>query len=229
MKTSVLHKLIDANADKRAVALVTNLDDNTQVLIYRHALTDRNQLELAVTDAFRRDRSQVVEIDGRRQFIQVYNSPLRLMIVGAVHIARPLIEMGQSCGYDVTLIDPRQAFASTTRFPTVNLRNEWPDKALKNLRLDARTAVVTLTHDPKLDEPALIAALESDVFYIGALGSRRTHRERCDRLVEAGITVDQINRIHAPIGLDIGAQSPAEIAVSVIAELTQTLRQGSLQ
>ncbi len=229
MKTSVLHKLIDANADKRAVALVTNLDDNTQVLIYRQALTDRNQLELAVTDAFRRDRSQVVEIDGRRQFIQVYNSPLRLMIVGAVHIARPLIEMGQSCGYDVTLIDPRQAFASTTRFPAVNLCNEWPDKALKNLGLDARTAVVTLTHDPKLDEPALIAALESDVFYIGALGSRRTHRERCDRLVEAGITVDQINRIHAPIGLDIGAQSPAEIAVSVIAELTQTLRQGSLQ
>ena len=229
MKSSVLHKLIDANADKQAVALVTNLDDDTQVLIYRHALTDQNQLELAVKDAFRRDRSQVVEIDGSRQFIQVYNSPLRLMIVGAVHIARPLTEMSQACGYDVTLIDPRQAFASTTRFPAVNLRNEWPDQALKKLGLDSRTAVVTLTHDPKLDEPALVTALESDVFYIGALGSRRTHRERCDRLIEAGITVDQIKRIHAPIGLDIGAQSPAEIAVSIIAELTETLRQGSMQ
>lgn len=225
MKSSILHKVIDASADKQAVALVTNLEDNTQVLVSRRSLTDKTQLELAVDDAFRRDRSQVVKIDGNRQFIQVYNSPLRLMIVGAVHIAKPLIDIGQSCGYDITLIDPRRAFASATRFPGVNLSNEWPDQALKKLGLDPRTAVVTLTHDPKLDEPALVAALESDVFYIGALGSRRTHRERCDRLMEAGVTVDQIKRIHAPVGLDISAQSPAEIAVAVIAEVTQTLRQ----
>ncbi len=225
MKSSILHEVIDASTGRQAVALVTNLDDNSQVLIHRYALTGKNQLETAVSDAFRRDRSGAVEIDGSRQFIQVYNSPLRLMIVGAVHIAKPLIDMGQSCGYDVTLIDPRRAFASTTRFPGVNLSNEWPDKALKNLGLDSRTAVVTLAHDPKLDEPALIAALESDVFYIGALGSRRTHRERCDRLAEVGITVNQIKRIHAPIGLDISAQSPAEIAVAVIAEVTQALRQ----
>lgn len=221
--------MIDASADKQAVALVTNLDDNSQFVICRHSLTDNNQLESVVYDAFRRDRSRVVEIDGNRLFIQVYNSPLRLMIVGAVHIAKPLIDMGQSCGYDVTLIDPRRAFASATRFPGVNLSNEWPDQALKNLGLDSRTAVVTLTHDPKLDEPALIAALESDAFYIGALGSRRTHRERCERLAEAGVTVDRINRIHAPIGLDISAQSPAEIAVAVIAEVTQTLRQENTQ
>ncbi len=221
--------MIDAGTDKQAVALVTNLEDNTQVLIYRHALTDKTQLELAVNDAFRRDRSGVVEIDSNRQFIQVYNSPLRLMIVGAVHIAKPLIDMGQSCGYDVTLIDPRRAFASTTRFPGVNLSNEWPDQALRNLGLDSRSAVVTLTHDPKLDEPALITALESDVFYIGALGSRRTHRERCDRLLEAGISVDQIERIRAPIGLDISAQSPAEIAVAIIAEVTQTLRKVNMR
>ena len=151
------------------------------------------------------------------------------MVVGAVHIAKPLIEMGQSCGYDVTLIDPRRAFASSTRFPGVSLNNEWPDVALKDLGLDSRTAVVTLTHDPKLDEPALMAALESDVFYVGALGSRRTHSQRCERLGEAGITADQIARIHAPIGLNISAQSPAEIAVAIIAEVTQTLRQGTMQ
>ena len=229
MKASILKQINDACERKQAVALVTGFEDHTQELRSRDSLGDNDPLDMAVSEAFRRDRSQVIEIDGKQHFIQVYNSPLRLMVVGAVHIAKPLIEMGQSCGYDVTLIDPRRAFASSTRFPGVSLSNEWPDVALKNLGLDSRTAVVTLTHDPKLDEPALMAALESDVFYVGALGSRRTHSQRCERLEEAGITADQIARIHAPIGLNISAQSPAEIAVAIIAEVTQTLRQGTMQ
>ena len=229
MKASILKQINDACERKQAVALVTGFEDHTQELRSRESLRDNDPLDMAVSEAFRRDRSQVIEIDGKQHFIQVYNSPLRLMVVGAVHIAKPLIEMGQSCGYDVTLIDPRRAFASSTRFPGVSLNNEWPDVALKDLGLDSRTAVVTLTHDPKLDEPALMAALESDVFYVGALGSRRTHSQRCERLEEAGITADQIARIHAPIGLNISAQSPAEIAVAIIAEVTQTLRQGTMQ
>ena len=229
MKASILKQINDACERKQAVALVTGFEDHTQELKSRESLRDNDPLDKAVSEAFRRDRSQVIEIDGKQHFIQVYNSPLRLMVVGAVHIAKPLIEMGQSCGYDVTLIDPRRAFASSARFPGVSLSNEWPDVALKNLGLDSRTAVVTLTHDPKLDEPALMAALESDVFYVGALGSRRTHSQRCERLEEAGITADQIARIHAPIGLNISAQSPAEIAVAIIAEVTQTLRQGTMQ
>ena len=226
MKASVLQEIIDAGDRRQAVALITSLQDNSQVLKYRSDLNCDDALESAVSEALRRDRSQIIEIEGVRHFIKVYSSPLKLMIVGAVHIAQPLIEMGASCGYDVTLIDPRRAFASSTRFPGVNLSSEWPDRALKDLGLDSRTAVVTLTHDPKLDEPALIAALESDVFYIGALGSRRTHRQRCERLEEAGITSEQIERIHAPIGLNINAQSPAEIAVAVMAEITQALRTG---
>ncbi|MDE0309883.1 MAG: XdhC family protein [Acidiferrobacterales bacterium] len=229
MKTTILHEVINAGSDRQAVALVTNLEDNTQALFFRHTLTGTTSLELAISDAFRRDQSRVVEVDGDRQFIQVYNSPLRLLIVGAVHIAKPLVDMGQSCGYDVTLIDPRRAFASETRFPGVNLSHEWPDQAMRNLGLDSRTAVVTLTHDPKLDEPALIEALESEVFYVGALGSRKTHAERCDRLTQSGITSSQIDRIHAPVGLDIAAQSPAEIAVSIIAEITHKLRKAQSQ
>ena len=132
--------------------------------------------------------------------------------------------MAQSCGYAVTLIDPRKAFASNDRFPGVAVRNDWPDKALTALGLNSRTAVVTLTHDPKLDEPALIKALNADVFYIGALGSRRTHHARCERLSEAGVSKEKLERIHAPIGLDIGATSPAEIAVSIMGEITSALR-----
>ena len=226
MISSILQEIVDAQDRKRAVALITSLDNNEQFLRFRDSLNHDDNLDSTVFNAFRADRSQVVEIDDSQYFIQIYNSPLRLMVVGAVHIAQPLIEMGQACGYDVTLIDPRRAFASEERFPDVELSNEWPDVALKNQGLDPRTAVVTLTHDPKLDEPALVVALESDVFYIGALGSRRTHKQRCERLLEAGITSDQLERIHAPIGLNISAQSPAEIAVAIIAEVTQTLRQG---
>ena len=227
MKTSVLQELIQTQQQHQAIALVTCLDDETQSTFIPSELRGDSPLESSIAEAFRRDRSQVVEIEGVRQFIQIFNTPLRLMIVGAVHIAKPLIWMGQSCGYEVTLIDPRRAFASAERFPDVTIVNGWPDKVLTEVGLDARTAIVTLTHDPKVDEPALIAALQSEVFYIGALGSRRTHQERCKRLEEAGISAQQLQRIRAPIGLDISAQSPAEIAVSVMAEMTECLRKGN--
>lgn len=224
MKKSTLKQIRSAQSEGRAVALVTFLDDHTQEVHYRDALASNNAGVLAVEQAFRRDRSQAVDIDGRPAFIRVYNLPLRLLVIGAVHIAQSLTLIAAQCGYTVIVIDPRRAFATNERFPNVKLVWKWPDAALQELELNDRTAVVTLTHDPKLDEPALVAALQSNVFYIGALGSRRTHAERCKRLIEAGLPEDRLSRIHAPVGLNISAESQAEIAVSIMAEITQALR-----
>jgi xanthine dehydrogenase accessory factor len=157
-------------------------------------------------------------------FLGVHNPPLRMAVVGAVHIAQALVPMARIAGYDVVVIDPREAFASPTRFPDTALTHDWPDAALAAFGLDARTAVVTLTHDPKLDDPAVEAALRAPVFYIGCLGSPRTHAKRVARLQAAGFGEDAIARIHAPIGADIGARSPAEIAVAILAEVTERLR-----
>lgn len=157
-------------------------------------------------------------------FLGVHNPPLRLAIVGAVHIAQALVPMARIAGYDVAVIDPREAFASDARFPGTTLFTDWPDAGLDAFGLDARTAVVTLTHDPKLDDPAIRAALRSEVFYLGCLGSTRTHAKRVVRLQEDGYGEDAIARIHAPIGADIGAKSPAEIAISILAEITERLR-----
>lgn len=159
-------------------------------------------------------------------FVAIHNPPLRLAVVGAVHIAQSLLPMAWLCGYDCTLIDPREAFGAAARFPGQTISHDWPDEALTVLKPDARTAIVTLTHDSKLDDPAIIAALASQAFYIGCLGSTRTHDKRLSRLREQGITEAAIARIHAPVGLAIGARSPAEIALSVLAQITQTLRQG---
>ena len=157
-------------------------------------------------------------------FIAIHNPPLRLAIVGAVHIAQHLVPMARACGYDVMVIDPRAAFGSAERFPGVTLSPDWPDEALEAFQIDTRTAVVTLTHDTKLDDPALRAALKSQAFYIGCLGSTRTHAKRVARLTEAGFTETDLARLHAPVGLNIGAATPAEIAVSVMAQIIQTLR-----
>ena len=157
-------------------------------------------------------------------FLGVHNPPLRMAVVGAVHIAQALVPMAGIAGYDLLVVDPREAFASPARFPGVTLSHEWPDAALAAFGLDTRTAVVTLTHDPKLDDPAIRAALEAPVFYLGCLGSSRTHAKRVARLTEAGFDAAAIARIHAPIGADIGAQSPAEIAVAILAEITERLR-----
>lgn len=176
-------------------------------------------------DRFRMDRSGFEE-DGET-FVAIHNPPLRLIIVGAVHIAQALVPMARIAGYDPLLIDPRESFASEARFPGETILHDWPDEALKAYGLDSRTALVLLTHDPKLDDPALAEALRSDVFYIGALGSTRTHAKRVERLEKAGFSKHEIARIHGPIGLDIGAADPSEIAVAVLAEITRVLRLGA--
>ncbi|GAB4272051.1 MAG: XdhC family protein [Pararhodobacter sp.] len=174
-------------------------------------------------DRFRADASG---LDASGEIVTLFNPPLRMLIVGAVHIAQALVPMARLAGYDPVLIDPRETFASPARFPDTVIRHDWPDEGLLAEGLDARTAVVTLTHDPKLDDPAILTALGSEAFYLGCLGSTRTHAKRLDRLRAAGVDEARIARIHAPVGLSIGAKTPAEIAVSILAQVTETLRRG---
>jgi xanthine dehydrogenase accessory factor len=199
------------------VALQMDSGDRT-LLAGEDTLTD------AAAAALAEDESRVVETADGELFLHVLNPPVRVLIVGAVHIAQQLAVMAAAAGYEVAVVDPRTAFATPERFPGVAVVSEWPDPAFARLGLDRRTAVVTVTHDPKLDDPALTAALDSDVFYIGALGSRRTHQKRVDRLAGAGIDPARLDRIHAPIGLDIGARSPGEIAAAILAQVVETLR-----
>ncbi|MGO4908202.1 XdhC family protein [Pseudorhodobacter sp. W20_MBD10_FR17] len=213
---AVLVELVAARAAKRPVAMLTHLEAHS------HRLTSGvgDPLAERVAERMRSDRSGL-EGDW---FIGIHNPPLRMIIVGAVHIAQALVPMARACGYDPVVIDPRGAFGSAARFPGQSIVQDWPDEAIAELALDARCAVVTLTHDSKLDDPALMAALASDAFYIGSLGSKRTHAKRHERLQAAGVSEDQIARIHAPVGLAISAKSPAEIAVSIMAQVTQLLR-----
>lgn len=229
MKRETLDALNKARAEKRPVVLLLSLADGAHRIIdpavdgMPHGL-----LGEAVADALRTDRSRTVELDGEECFLQVFNPPLRLVVVGAVHITQFLAPMAVLAGYQVTVVDPRRSFATPERFPNVDLRSEWPDEVLDSLALDTRTAVVTLTHDPKLDDPALHAALAAPVFYIGCLGSRRTHAGRLDRLRAAGFDEAALGRIRGPIGLDIGARSPAEVAVATLAQITACLRGSAL-
>ncbi len=211
---ALLADLVAARAAQRAIALAIRTEGWARALLAPGA-------DPAADARLKSDRSGLEE-DGR--FIAVHNPPLRLIIVGAVHIAQPLLTISRACGYAPVLIDPRSAFGSAARFPGETILEDWPDEALTALAPDARTAIVTLTHDPKLDDPALRMALGSPAFYIGALGSKKTHAKRLERLTAAGFGADQIARIHAPVGLDIGARTPAEIAVSIIAEITHCLR-----
>jgi xanthine dehydrogenase accessory factor len=228
MKSAILERLLKDRAAKQAVVLVTELQSGAQVLVYRREvfgdLTLDGDAVVRIRQALEADESGTVELGGKRLFLQVQNPPLRLVIIGAVHIAQALAPMAGLAGYSVTIIDPRRAFATDARFPDVTLIGEWPDEAMPTMRLDRRTAVVTLTHDPKLDDPALQTALKADVFYIGALGSRKTHAARLGRLKGAGFSDADCARIHGPVGLDIGALSPAEIAVSILAQMTTVLR-----
>jgi len=227
MKRPLLDQLMKDRAAKRPVALATRLSDGAQAIVYPDGaagdLADAKDVVAAARAALGADRSGVHEVGGGQVFIQVYNPALRLIVVGAVHIAQPLARMAAIAGYDVSVVDPRASFATTDRFPGVTLVDEWPDDAMKQLAPDRRTAVVTLTHDPKLDDPALDIALKTDAFYIGALGSRRTHAKRVDRLRELGHGDNVIARIHGPVGLNIGAVSPAEIAVSILGQITEVL------
>lgn len=213
---AMLAELVAARAARQAVAVAVQTEGWRRAII-------RPGAEAVVDARFRADRSGMEE-DGR--FIAVHNPPLRLIVVGAVHIAQALLQVARICGYDCTVIDPRSAFGSSARFPGERIVEDWPDEALEALAPDARTAIVTLTHDAKLDDPAIRVALRSDAFYLGCLGSTRTHAKRVERLVAAGFSDSEIGRIHAPVGLDIGAKSPAEIAVSVMAQITARLRKG---
>ncbi len=213
LPVDLLVQLVKARAARHPVAVVADLVDGDRWLTHSgHA------------DRFRMDRSGFEE-DGRF-FVSIHNPPLRMIVVGAVHIAQALVPMARLAGYDPVLVDPRDSFGSQARFPGETILNDWPDDAVKSLGLDTCTALVLLTHDPKLDDPALEQALGADVFYIGALGSTRTHAKRVERLTEKGFTPDQIARIHGPVGLNIGAAGPSEIAVAILAQATQVLRQG---
>lgn len=212
LPASLLAQLVTARAARRAVAYTVDTETWQRGIVGAQDFPDR----------FRADQSG---FEGTR-FLAIQNPPLRLIVVGAVHIAQPLVAMARLAGYDPVIVDPRDAFGSPARFPGETILHDWPDAALKSCDIDARTAVVTLTHDPKLDDPALHTALQSPAFYIGSLGSTRTHAKRVERLQKAGVTQTAIERIHAPVGLNIAARSPAEIAVSVMAEITQCLRGG---
>lgn len=225
MQSKILAQLLTDRANKRSVVLATNLMSNDQILIYPFDNTNTNEIEKAAKGAALNDRGRTVATSNGDVFLNVFNPPLRMIIVGAAHISQPLSVMAEAAGYQVTVVDPRRAFATPERFPGMDLRIEWPDEALEALDLDRRTAVVSLTHDPKLDDPALAVALKSDVFYVGALGSNRSHAKRVARLKERGISNNLISKIYGPIGLDIGAKSPSEIAVSILGQVTQRLRQ----
>jgi len=227
MKSAHLDALLAAQKTKEPIVLVTAIDGGAQAVVSDSSVTGALPISPAlramIDKALVQDRSLTVEADGKRYFLQVQIPPRRLIVVGAVHIAQSLVPMAAIAGYAVIVVDPRGAFATDARFPGVTLATEWPDDALSALDPDRRTAIVTLTHDPKLDDPALHVALRSPAFYIGALGSRRTHARRVDRLREAGFNDKEIGRIHAPIGLDIGAISPAEISISIMGQITEVL------
>jgi len=229
MKRIVLKELRRARDNRTPATLVTDLVTGAQTLIvgeafYGDPLPDAPDLEQVIDQVMVTDKGRTIETGDSRIFVQPFNPPLRMMIIGAVHISQALAPMAKIAGYDVTVIDPRTAWATEDRFPGVVLDQRWPDEVMEETPPDRGTAVVTLTHDPKIDDPALEVALRSDAFYIGALGGSKTNAKREERLKEAGLTAEQIARLHAPVGLDLGSVSPAEIAVATLAQATLALR-----
>jgi xanthine dehydrogenase accessory factor len=212
---AVLDELLAARREKRPVVLATPLDGGPHALLEADA-------DDAAREVLARDEARVVERDGRTVFLEPHNPPLRLVIVGAVHIARPLSRLAAIAGFEVVVIDPRRAFT----LPDVTRSTRWPDEALAEIRPDTRTAVVTLTHDPKLDDPALAAALATPAFFLGCLGSKKTHAARLARLAAAGFEESDLARLHGPVGLPIGARTPEEIAVSILAQVIAALHDG---
>lgn len=223
MKLDILHALNAERDARRAVVVVTDVASGEQRLVKSTDIA-KDPLRDLIEKHVRMAKSGMEETPQGKVFLTVHVPSPQLVITGAVHISQALAPMGLLLGYDVTIVDPRTAFASIERFPDVKVIAEWPDVALPPLNVDRYTAFVALTHDPKIDDPALLHALKRDCFYIGALGSRKTHAKRVARLKEAGMTDVDIARIHSPIGLDIGAVSPAEIAVAIMGEITARLR-----
>jgi xanthine dehydrogenase accessory factor len=223
VKVEILHELNAERTARRPVILVTDTESGEQRLVKAKDFP-RDPLRAELEMQLRMGKSGNIEVGGKKLFLNVYAPTAKLVIIGAVHISQALAPLARSLGYDVTVVDPRTAFASPERFPDIPLVAEWPEVALPPLNIDHYTAFVAVTHDPKIDDPALLHAFERDCFYIGALGSRKTHAKRGDRLRAQGAKDSDVARIHAPIGLAIGAVSPSEIAVSIMAEITAQLR-----
>ncbi|PWE56538.1 XdhC/CoxF family protein [Metarhizobium album] len=228
MKLEHLQAVNAARRDRKAVILATDLTDGSDRVI-TEGLSLGGDLEAAAAAAFRSGKSGTVEADGRSLFLNVHLPPPRIVVIGAVHISQPLAVMARLAGFDLTIIDPRTAFATPERFAGIDLVADWPEDVLKDRPLDAYTALVAVTHDPKIDDFPLMQALRTGCFYVGALGSRKTHAKRIERLKEAGIGDIALSRIAAPIGLDIGAASPAEIAVAILAQVIQAFRRRDLR
>ena len=224
MKLDTLTALNAERDARRAAIVVTDVTSGQQRLV-KAAEVAKDPLRTVLVEHLRTGKSGMEEAAGGRVFLTVYVPAPQLVITGAVHISQALAPIGKLLGYDVTIVDPRTAFASPERFPDVKVIAEWPDEALPPLNVDRYTAFVALTHDPKIDDPALLHALSRECFYIGALGSRKTHARRLERLKQQGVGDNALSRIHAPIGLDIGAVSPAEIAVAIMAQITERLRE----
>jgi xanthine dehydrogenase accessory factor len=227
MRLDLLSALNEERKARRAAILVTDLAEGSQRLV-RAAEIERDPLADALDERLRMGKSGTIESAGKRYFLTVQAPPARLIAIGAVHVSQALAPMAKLAGFDVTIVDPRTAFATPERFPDVRVIAEWPDKVLPELGLDRYTAIALLTHDPKIDDAALNLALRAECFYIGALGSKKTHAKRLERLAAVGLGA-QAARIHAPIGLDIGAISPAEIAVSILGEIVLSLRKKPLR
>ncbi len=227
MKLQYLERALAASRDGKPSAIATHLTSGLQSLIEGTEIEGNLEIDITlkagIQSALADDRSNTIETSSGNIFVEVFNPKLRCFIVGAVHIAQPLSRMFAELDYQVTVIDPRTAWATDARFPQIELSTEWPDEALQRLKPDKRSAIITLTHDPKLDDPGLIEALKSPAFYIGALGSRKTHGSRLKRLEENGFNQQELSRIRGPVGLNIGAISPAEIAISILGEVTAVL------
>ncbi len=224
MKADILTALNRARQNRQAAIVVSDLVNGTQGLFIEGEEIAQPDIAREATSRFRSGKSGIVEIEGREMFINAHVPSPRLVIIGAVHISQALAPISRIAGFETMIIDPRTAFATGERFPDVNLHGEWPEDILKDQPLDAYTAVAAVTHDPKIDDFPLISALRNNCFYVGALGSRKTHAKRCDRLRSAGISSEQIKQIRAPIGLDIAAANPAEIAVAVMGEVIDAFR-----
>lgn len=225
MRLDLLSALNAERAARRGAVMITDLDSGAQRLL-REREADSDPLLKALKVKLPGSKSGIHEQDGKRYFIEVHQPPLRIVVIGAVHVSQAMSPMAKLLGYDLVIIDPRDAFATPARFPEIKLIADWPDAVLPALGLDPWTAFVAITHDPKIDNPALKLALEAGCFYVGALGSKKTHGRRVDALKEMGVSEARIAQIHAPIGLDIGALTPPEIALAIMAQITLKLRRG---
>lgn len=223
MQRKILEEIISKQGERESLAYIVDTENGDEFIFSKGEKTNYPELDMEIIDCLKSDRSKLVQIDNKNFFIDVYNPPLKLLIIGAVHIAQYLINFANNLNFDCMLIDPREGFANKERFANVKIYNSWPDEVLPELGIDERTAIVTLTHDPKIDDVALDYVLNKSCFYIGSLGSKKTHNARIERLSKK-YSSEKLAKIHGPIGLDIGARSPAEIALSIISEMISELR-----